>query len=136
MPDTNAFLMNLVEQAGPVAAGIAVVLLILFFGLKWSGAFAMIGSGKSVIDNERLDQLATGIENIGERLGSIEGRVAHVERGLDDRVRRSEVHDLDIALARMEGRLDMMAAASQATGASVTRIEDYLLQLSQNAKNK
>lgn len=117
---------ELIQTGGPIAAAIGVVLLVLFVGLKFTGVTAVFGERKTVVDDGKLSAVTTGIGRIESKLETVEQRIAVVERDVEARATRSEVHDIQLALAKFEGRMDLLAQIGKETNATVERIDGYM----------
>lgn len=122
-----------------VAASSILVVLGTVFVLKRSG-FTAFGDKSKLVDDAKIDGVARDVKDIKETLGDqisrVERRVTAVERDVQDRPTKTEIHNLQLALARMEGRFDLTESAVRATGASVTRMEDFLLRISERDRAK
>lgn len=124
----DSLVPKLIEQAGPVAAGIAVVLLVLFFGLKWTGLLATIGDRKKLVDSGQMTEVANSLAGIKQSLDGLATRMTTVERDIEKRATQDEVHELEISFTRLEGRFDYLESTMKATAAGVTRIEDFMYE--------
>lgn len=109
---------------GSVAAlviAITIVLAIVFFGLFLRNrAVVSIGAKDKLVDNSQ-------IVSIQEQLGAIASKVNGLERDVHDRATKDEVHQIELSVTRMEGRIDAMATTVQATAHGVSRIEQFML---------
>ncbi len=124
----DSFVPQLIEQAGPVAAGIAVVFLVIFFGLKWTGLLTTIGDRKKLVDAGQMTAVANSLEGIKSSLDGLNRRMTVVEHDIEGRATRDEVHELELSFTRLEGRFDFLESTMKATAAGVTRIEDFMYE--------
>ncbi|EAU40177.1 hypothetical protein FP2506_11492 [Fulvimarina pelagi HTCC2506] len=119
---------------GLVVAGLVItVVLGVVFILKWTG-FTAFGDRSKLVDAKAIVKVSEGVDAIATDLKNLDRRVAAVEKDVGDRATRQEVHDLQLSIARMEGRFDLMEASMKAIGGSVTRMEDFLLRISERGK--
>ena len=122
------FAFDLISGASPIFIGICAVILALFLGLKYAGVGVAFGNQKKLVDDGQLAKVAKGVETIGGKLETVEQRLATVEHDLDQRATRTEVHEIQLALARYEGRMSVIEQVGKATNASVERIEGYMFE--------
>ena len=126
---------ELVKTAGPAVAAIVVVLIVLIVGLKWSGVLATVGSKKTLIDDGQISAVTQGIASIAEKADGSEARISHVEIDVQHRATREEMHKLELAFTRMEGRFESIDQRTAATAHGVQRIESFMYEAAMRAKD-
>ncbi|WP_182085207.1 hypothetical protein [Aureimonas sp. ME7] len=122
------YIGELIATGGPIAAGIGIVLLVLIFGLKKAGVSAVFGDRKTLVDDEKLTAVQSTVDKIDEKIETVARRVSAVERDIEQRATREEVHEIKIALARHEGRMAVIEQIGKATNSAVERIETYMFE--------
>ena len=128
MKDVFAGIVELAKSAGPAVAAIVCVIVVMFFGLKWTGVGFTIGSKKTLVDDDKMDGVAAGITHIGDRLDEIDKRVTAVERDIDQRPTKDDFFEVKLALARYEGEMKVIKEVGKQTNATVERIENFMLE--------
>ena len=111
----------LIQQAGPVGAT-AALLLLIFYGLARAKGWTGFGDKSKMVET-------SAVEKIDRRLGTIEKRLTDVEQDLHQRPTRQEIHELEKALARQDERIKSVDRTVTATNAAVSRIESFLIDL-------
>lgn len=130
----ETLLTEALKQGGIAGLVVAATVLVVGTFMRTRG-FALVGDKSRLVDSEQLDEVAQGVSAMASKFDGLEARVTAVERGLGECATRDEVHDLELAMTRLDGRLDTMFATSKATNASVTRIEDFLIRMSERSKS-
>ena len=127
---------KLIEQAGPVGAALGVA--ILAAGAVIAKAKGWLGFSQSPKGSEPEagtdDEVMTELRSINERLGKFDGRISEIEHDLASRPTRDDMKSLEISLARMDERMTALNSNVKATGAGVSRIENFLISLSGKGK--
>jgi hypothetical protein len=118
---------SLIEMAGPVGATAAVLLLAFAAIIRWKG-WKGFGDGDRMISAARVEQ-------IDSKLGTIDKRLKEVEVDLASRPTREDLYRVELTIGRMDERQKGMETTAKATGAAVTRIEDFMLSLSKKGSN-
>ncbi|MBV6648083.1 hypothetical protein ABWH89_11120 [Hoeflea alexandrii] len=118
---------SLIEMAGPVGATAAILLLAFAAIIRWKG-WKGFGDGDRMISAARVEQIDT-------KLGTIDRRLKEVEVDLASRPTREDLYRVELTISRMDERQKGMEATAKATGAAVTRIEDFMLSLSKKGSN-
>ena len=118
---------SLIEMAGPVGATAAILLLAFAAIIRWKG-WKGFGDGDRMISAARVEQIDT-------KLGTIDRRLKEVEVDLASRPTREDLYRVELTISRMDERQKGMEATAKATGAAVTRMEDFMLSLSKKGSN-
>ena len=128
--------MNLIkmvwEFAPALGAAVAVIVILLGVIGKMFG-FTAIGDKSKLVDDTKIDKLNNGMEAIGARLETIERRITTVEHDVEARPTRQEIHALDLSMAKLDGRMGVFEAEIKAVRATVNRIDDFLLAISERS---
>lgn len=130
------FVKILVDYSPALAGGVVATILVTVTLLKALGVTAQIGDKAALVPDSRMTDLATGVDDIKEKLSTIEGRVREVEHELSNRPTREEIHRLELSFTRLEGRLESQAATIQSTANAIGRIEDYMYTAAATARAK
>ncbi|WP_417423583.1 hypothetical protein [Hoeflea sp.] len=127
---------KLIEQAGPVGAALGVA--ILAAGAVLAKAKGWLGFGTPPKGNEPKagtdGDVMTELRAINARLGTFDERIKEVEHDLQSRPTRQDMHKLETGFARMDERMIALNGTTNATGAAVSRIENFLISLSGKGK--
>ena len=117
----ESILLSLLEKGGPL--GFMIAFIVIMFGV---GAFLrqkglLPASGKTAtVDLDRLSSIDT-------KLGVVDRRLTDVEHDLRNRPTRRELHELDIAITKLDGRIDGIEKITTATNHMVWRIEQHFM---------
>ena len=127
---------KLIEQAGPLGAALGVA--ILAAGAVIAKAKGWLGSSPQTKESEQSPEASgevmTELRSINERLGSFDKRIGDIEHDLVSRPTRQDMHKLETGFARMDERMIALNGTTNATGAAVSRIENFLISLSGKGK--
>lgn len=125
----ESILTALLNKGGPLGLMVAFIFIVMTVGvyLRQKGIVS-IGDKTKVVAKDRLASIDT-------RLGGIERRVTSVESDLKNRPTRREVHDLDIAVTKLDGRLQGLEKVTNSTNHSVLRIEEHMLRNSRLSRD-
>ena len=125
------------EQGGVlalIAAGLVIAIVLgLVLVLKLTG-FTAIGDKSKLVDNEKVDGVVKGISDIRSNLETLDKRMTHIESEIESRVTRDEIHELERAFLKLEGRLLVMEQIGNQTNHAVSRIEGYMFEYGVKAK--
>lgn len=123
-------LLGLLAKGGPLGTLIAMLISVLAIGvLARQKGWLSIGDKTRVVDHDDLS-------SINSKLGGIDKRLTDVEHDLKNRPTREEVHNLDISVTKLDGRMDGIERVTNATNHAVNRIEEHLLRASSVPKGK
>ncbi len=120
-------LFKLITDYSP-ALGVGVFLTIVVIVLlsKFFGITVIVDKAKVVGDDRKITAVSGGVEKIKEQLSDIGKRLGEVEKEVSNRATRGEVHQLELAFTRLEGRIDAVSMTIQANTNSLTRIEEQM----------
>lgn len=118
--------LKFLQLGTPAGLAVAIVIVVGGFWLKKYGAVAIMAPDKKVVSE-------ASIAAVHDRLGGIEDRLVKVESDVKDSATRTELHELELAMTRFEGRMIGIEMTSRATAAGVTRIEDFMFAASERA---
>ena len=121
-------LQQLAENAGPIGAVVAAVALGLATIIKAMG-WTAFGDKSKIVATQKLQKIDGALQSIDRRVGSI-------ETDLQGRPTRKEMHDLELAFTRMQGRFEAVEQNTRATNAAVARIEDHMIRVSERMANQ
>lgn len=127
---------RLIEQAGPLGAALGVVILaagaVLAKVKGWFGKSASSSNSapQTETKSDANDEVMTALRAINQKLGSFDQRIHDVELDLQSRPTSADIHRVELAIAIMRTSVEHVGQKIDATGAAVTRIEDFLLSLS------
>ncbi|MGR3484052.1 MAG: DUF2730 family protein [Paracoccaceae bacterium] len=102
------------------ALGVITMVLLLGYILR---SKAWLGREGKVVST-------TALATLTEKVSNIDTRVAVVENQIEELPTRQEMHDTEVALTRIDGRLDGMEQLQAASGRQLTRIEDFMIDAS------
>lgn len=126
---------RLIEQAGPVGAALGVVVLAAGAAIAWArGMFSKLTSGGKLDaapagKPDSNGEVMTSLRSIEHQLDTFDRRIGRIEHDLESRPTSAQMHKLELALTRMDGRIDGLDRTANATNASVNRMEDFLYKI-------
>jgi len=127
---------KLIEQAGPVGAALGVAILaagaVVARAKGWLGFSAQVKSDVPKADTN--DDVMSELRAINGRLGKFDERITELEHDLASRPTREDIHRIEMSMVRLDERMTALTGNVKATGAGVSRIENFLLELSRKAK--
>lgn len=126
--ENSKLLIDLIKDGGPM--GIFVAIAVAVFGLYLR---ATASSGKAKGPPRTAPE---ELSRIADKVSNIDSRLAEVEHDLENRPTRDEMHQLQLTMTRMGGKIDLLQSITTGTGAAVTRIEDHLLAIDTRTKGR
>lgn len=126
----DQLLTQLLNTGGPLGIIAAVMIITTVVGLwvRQKGILS-VGENSKLVSKDRLS-------SIDNQLGAIDSRLTSVESDLRNRPTREEIHALEIAVTKIDGRIDGVVSVTNATNHAVNRIEEYMLRSNHAAKGK
>lgn len=125
----ETYFQELLKHGGPY--GILVGAVVIIVGLALRGrALDMLKPASApapASETSRLEDLSKEVANVNQRLTS-------VERDLRDLPTREEIHALNVAQTQFSERLIALDRTATTTSRAVTRIEDYMIQVSRRSQ--
>lgn len=118
-------LLDLLENGGVVGAIVVTTVVIVGMFLRYKG-FLMPEVNKSVTGPE--------IKALSSKIGQIDARLNDVERDIQHLPTRSEIHEIELSITRLEGRFENLDNTTKATSRAVSRIEDFMIDVSKRSK--
>lgn len=123
----ETYFQQLLTQGGPLGAVVVATVLLMGLWLRHKGWLFEPPKTAAPPDLSRMIELSKQVENVRERLTSVE----HDLRGLPT---REEIHALNVAQIQLNERLLALDRTTTTTGRAVTRIEDYMIQVSRRSQ--
>lgn len=121
--DFTPFLKALAERGDVLSLVVAglVALGALYFRRRSEGASD---------EPPDLTDIDAGVTRLSGRLNQVESRLERLEADVEHLPTREEFHKMEIAMTRLDGRMETIDQRTSATGRAVGRIEDFLLKIS------
>lgn len=129
--ELEALITMLVEKGGVPGAilltllGFGLSVFLIFKRMGWTG----FGDKSKMVSSRRLDVIDDRLGGIEGHIQGVEQRLTRVERDLEDRPTRHELHEIQKTLVRIEERDKGRDDRMKAIGAGVSRVEDFLLNI-------
>ncbi|MCW1842285.1 hypothetical protein [Prosthecomicrobium hirschii] len=114
-----------IAQIGSLALA-ALALLVSVLGSSRKGWEERIGSVAKASE-DRTAALARSLSETERRVADIDDRVIKMERDLAHLPDNETAHRMEMAIARLEGRLEVMSERLMPVAAIATRMQDYLM---------
>lgn len=124
-----------VRIAGPVGVVIVALAALAYFVMRRQG-WAAFGDKDRMVSTARLDAIDGHLGKIDGQLAAVQTRLSHVEGDLEDRPTRTDLHQLQVSMARQDERIIAIERTTTATNASVGRIEAFLLDMAKRNGGK
>lgn len=128
------FLRDVLAQAG--VAGVILVILALggvaYFVLRAKGFVPAAPKAK----RSDFKGIETRLDTLTSEVGGVKRRLTEVERDLEDRPTKADLHQLDLVLVRQDERMKAIENVTKATNAGVQRLEEFMIEASVKAGRK
>ncbi|MDO5631120.1 MAG: DUF2730 family protein [Paracoccus sp. (in: a-proteobacteria)] len=121
----ETYFQQLLTQGGPLGAVVVIVVMVLGLWFRHKGW--LFDSPKPALDSSQMRELAAQMDDVKKRLTSVERDLSHLPT-------RSEIHALNVAQVQLNERLQALDRTATTTGRAVTRIEDYMIQVSRRSQ--
>ena len=131
----NEWANRLIEQAGPVGAALGVVIIAAVSAMAWAkGMFGKLTSASKpepqpAANTDGNGEVMAALHAIEHQLDTFDRRIGKIENDLASRPTSEQMHKLELALTRMDGRIDGLDRTANATNASVNRMEEFLYNI-------
>ncbi len=119
----------LLKDGGVVGLLVFVVVITVGLVLRYKGFFTASdgASTQSSAGPEEMNKLSS-------RIGQMDARLTDVERDIQRLPTRDEMHEFELQLTRLDGRFGAMEDNTKATSRAVSRIEDFMIDVSKRNK--
>lgn len=126
----DQLLTDLLNSDGPfgIVAAVMIVTTVVGLWFRQKGMLS-VGENSKLVSKDRLS-------SIDNQLGAIDSRLTSVESDLRNRPTRDEIQALEIAVTKIDGRINGVVGVTNATNHAVNRIEEHMLRGSHIAKGK
>lgn len=119
----------LVDNGGVLGLISAVILAIIGMIIRAKGP-ALFGAGKALPDpTPRLARIDQEVGQISEDVSEIAHRVEAIEADLKQRPTRTELHQVDKGITRLEGEFQGIKQMLHSTSSTVSSIDNFLRSL-------
>jgi hypothetical protein len=119
------FYNAILAAKGEIAASILSVGVIVGGYLARSkGWFAQID------DADAKNQSQEILQTLADKVGAMDNRLSRVEGEMEHMPSRNELHAVQIMLAQLDGKIQLVERTTNATSHAVGRLEDHFIRLS------
>lgn len=118
-------LPQLLKDGGLVGFVVFIAVLTVGLVLRYKGFF-MPMEKKDGGDKGQPYEITVVMSQIGK----MDARLKDLERDVEHLPTRAEIHALELSLTRLDGRFSTMEETTKATGRAVSRIEDFMIDVS------
>lgn len=120
---------KLLEDGGVVGLLVFAVVITVGFVLRYKGFFIPLEK------TERKGPVPPEFKALSSRIGQMDARLTDVERDIQHLPTRAEIHEIELQLTRLDGRFGAMEDNTKATSRAVSRIEDFMIDVSKRSKS-